>query len=288
MAQGRRYRYHPRDIPHSHHHMTRSMNRRDFLTASAAAGIAPLTAATSLSGQQQGEREYFELRRYHAIPGPKQRALTSFLGDVAVPAMNRAGVGPVGAFSVTYGENAPTVVLLLVHKTLESVATLRERLMDDAEYRRAGAATIDTPLADPAFVRVESSLLRAFADMPRLEAPAGAAERTARLFELRRYESHSDPAALRKIEMFNDRGGEIAIFRRTGLTPVFFGETIVGPHMPNLTYMLTFPDMATRDAAWQTFQTDPEWRRLAGDPYFADTVSSITDVILRPLAFSQI
>lgn len=264
------------------------MNRRDFLAASAAAGIAPLAAAGPAAAQQQGEREYFELRRYHAIPGPKQRALTSFLGDVAVPAMNRAGVGPVGAFTVTYGENAPTIVLLLTHRSLESVATLRERLMDDAEYRRAGAATLDTPLGDPAYVRVESSLMRAFADMPRMEPPAGAAAGTPRLFELRRYESHSDPAALRKIEMFNDRGGEIAIFRRTGLTPVFFGETIVGPHMPNLTYMLTFPDMATRDRAWDTFREDPEWRRLAADPYFSGTVSSITDVILRPTDFSQI
>lgn len=264
------------------------MNRRDFLSASAAAGLAPLAGVSALEAQQQGEREYFELRRYHAIPGPKQRQLGSFLADAAIPAMNRAGVGPVGAFTVTYGENAPTIVLLLTHKSLESVATLRERLMDDAEYRRAGAETLDAPLADPAYVRVESSLLRAFADMPRLEVPTAAAERAPRLFELRRYESHTDPAALRKIEMFNDRGGEIAIFRRTGLTPVFFGETIVGPYMPNLTYMLTFPDMAARDAAWDTFREDPEWRRLSGDSYYADTVSSITDVILRPTPYSQI
>jgi hypothetical protein len=266
------------------------MNRRDFLSATAAAGLAPLSGAELLSAEQQpqAEREYFEIRRYQALPGPKQRALGSFLGDVAIPAMNRAGVGPIGAFTVTYGENAPTIVLLLTHKSVESVATLRDRLMEDADYRSAGAAVLDAPLGDPAYVRVESSLLRAFADMPRLEVPTGAAERTPRLFELRRYESHSDPAALRKIEMFNARGGEIGIFRRTGLTPVFFGETIVGPHMPNLTYMLTFPDMATRDAAWASFQGDPEWRRLAGDPYFADAVSSITDVILRPTQYSQI
>ena len=37
--------------------------------------------------------------------------------------------------------------------------------------------------------------------------------------------------------MFNS--AEIAIFRRTGLRPVFFGETMVGAGMPSLTYMLT-------------------------------------------------
>lgn len=264
------------------------MNRRDFIAAGAAAGLAPFASTAARADDHQTERQYFELRRYHAIPGPRQRALGAFLGDVAVPAMNRAGVNPVGAFSVTYGENRPTVMLLLTHPSLESVVTLRERLMDDTEYRTAGAEFLDAPLADPTYVRVESTLMRAFEDMPRLEVPAAAATGGSRIFELRRYESHSDPAAIRKIEMFNDRGGEIAIFRKTGLTPVFFGETIIGQHMPNLTYMLTFPDMATRDAAWATFQADPEWRQLAGDRYFADTVSSITDEILRPTPYSQI
>lgn len=264
------------------------MKRRDFLAAGAAAGLAPFAATGARADNTQAGRQYFELRRYHAIPGPRQRALGAFLGGVAVPAMNRAGVSPVGAFSVTYGENRPTVMLLLVHPSMESVVTLRDRLMDDAEYRSAGAEFLDTPLAEPAFVRVESTLMRAFEDMPQLEVPAAAATGGSRIFELRRYESHSDPAAIRKIEMFNDRGGEIAIFRKTGLTPVFFGETIVGRQMPNLTYMLTFPDMAARDAAWATFQADPEWRQLSADRYFADTVSAITDEILRPLPYSQI
>lgn len=264
------------------------MNRRDFLVAGAAAGLVPLHAQAAGATSPQSPRQYFEIRRYHAIPGPRQRQLGAFLGDVALPAMNRAGVGPVGAFTVTYGENRPTIILLLTHPSMESAATLRDRLMEDEVYRTAGSEFLDAPLADPAYVRVESTLMRAFEDMPQLEVPAAAATGGARIFELRRYESHGDPAAIRKIEMFNDRGGEIAIFRKTGLTPVFFGETIFGQHMPNLTYMLTFPDMATRDAAWATFQADPEWRQLASDRYFADTVSSITDEILRPTQYSQI
>jgi hypothetical protein len=259
------------------------MNRRDFLTSSAAAGLVSLAGASAVDAQQGGQREYYELRRYQAIPGPRQRALGTFLGEVAVPALNRAGVGPVGAFSVVYGENAPTVYLLLTHPSLDSIGTLRDRLMDDAEYRRAGASFLEPPLAEAPFVRVDSSFMLAFTHMPRIEAPA----QTPRIFELRRYESHSDDAAIRKIRMFNE-GGEIAIFRKTGLTPVFFGETIVGPDMPNLTYMLTYADMAARDAAWARFSADPEWRTLSADPYYADTVSAITSTILRPTAYSQV
>jgi hypothetical protein len=58
--------------------------------------------------------------------------------------------------------------------------------------------------------------------------------------------------------------------------------------MPSLTYMLTFRDMAARDAAWAAFSQDPEWKKLSTDPQYQDNVSAISDIILRPAAFSQI
>lgn len=263
------------------------MNRRDFLAASAVAGVAPLTQLDALAQGQSRARQYFELRRYHLLSGAKQRAFTSFIGDVAIPAMNRAGVGPVGAFTVTYGENSPSLILLLAHNSMESVVGLRERLAADAEYNRAGAGVLNAPLAEPAFVRVESSLMRAFEGMPTVEPAPGVAARSPRIYELRTYESHGDPAAILKMKMFN-AGGEIAIFRKTGLRPVFFGETVIGDRIPNLTYMLTFPDMAARDAAWATFIADPDWKALSADQQYRDTVSAISDIILRPTPFSQV
>ena len=88
------------------------------------------------------------------------------------------------------------------------------------------------------------------------------------------------------MQMFN--AGEVPIFRRSGLTPVFFGETVIGAGMPSLTYMLVFPDMRARDAAWGVFGRDPEWKSLSGDPQYQDNVSAITDVILQPTAYSQL
>ena len=260
------------------------MDRRKFIAAGAVAAVAPLPQLAALG--QPSPRQYIELRRYHLIPGAKQGAFTKFVGDVAIPAMNRAGVSPVGAFTVVYGENAPSLLLALTHSTLESVVSLRERLAADVEYNRAGASVLDAPLSDPAFIRVESTLLRAFEAMPLVERSSGAAGATSRLFELRTYESHSDRAALNKLKMFN--AGEIPIFRNAGLTPVFFGETVVGAKMPSLTYMVTFPDMAARDAAWGRFGKDPAWKKLSSDPQYQDNVSAISDIILQPTAYSQI
>jgi hypothetical protein len=88
--------------------------------------------------------------------------------------------------------------------------------------------------------------------------------------------------------MFNN--GEMQIFERLGMRPVFFGETIAGPRQPNLNYMLSYDDLAARDKLWSAFANDPEWKKLSGEPQLKDAeiVANISNVILRPLRFSPI
>ena len=95
-------------------------------------------------------------------------------------------------------------------------------------------------------------------------------------------------AAAKKVEMFEK--GELAIFRKVGLTPVFFSSALIGAAMPNLTYMLVFPDEAGRKSAWDKFRGDPDWLKLRAIPEYADKeiVSKITNRILTPTAFSEI
>ena len=222
--------------------------------------------------------------------GPRQQAVNEFWQKAAIPALRRAGAGPIGVFNVMIGPESPTVYVVIVHRTLEAFAAIEGRLAADAEFQKTGATYLDAAAIDPAFVRVESSLLRAFDGMPKLELPFGGGEagRRSRIFELRTYESHSEQASRKKIGMFNN--GEIAIFRKAGLQPVFFGETIVGSNMPNLTYLLVYEDMAARDRQWAAFAADPDWRKLSTTPGLTDPeiVMSISNVYLRPAAFSEI
>lgn len=263
------------------------MNRRDFLTASCLTGAIPLAGlAESYSGRSDEGRQYLELVHYHQLTGSKRAILNDFLADVAIPAMNRIGIGPIGAFSVVYGQNTPSLYVLVPHDTIESVLTSGSRLLEDEDYRKEGAVFHDVPLSDPAYVRMEKSLMLSFTHMPKVEAPQKV-EGESRIYELRTYESHSEKAAKKKIEMFNE-GGEIQIFRDTGLHPVFFGETLFGPRMPNLTYMLSFRDMEERDRNWGVFREDPAWGELSGKEEYRDTVSNISDVILRATNYSQI
>ena len=268
------------------------MNRRRLLTSSLAISALGGTGAfgSRSTGDNAGSspREFYELRIYHLRRGPKQKLMDDFLQQAVFPALKRVGVGPVGAFNVMIGPASPSVYVLVTHKSLESFATLESHLAGDEEFMRAGAALVNAPASDPVYVRFECSLLAAFESIPRLEVPPTAAEHRNRIFELRTYESHSKRANRKKIEMFDK--GEIAIFRRTGLRPVFFGETLAGTNLPNLTYMLVFDDMASREKAWATFVADPEWKKLSTMPGYTDPeiVSSITNVLLSPAPYSEI
>jgi len=267
------------------------MKRREFVAASCLAGLAPLAGAAGAEvAPGRPDKEYLELRRYLLESAQKQKALVDFFGEAAVPALNRIGITPVGVFTVlpqeksSITEPTPNLYVVLPHKSIESVVTASARLLADDEYLKAGKAVLDAPRSDPAYTRVESSLMIAFDETPKLEVPV---KKDSRLFQLRTYESHSAKAGERKVEMFN-RGGEIAIFRRTGLLPVFFGQTLIGDKLPNLTYMVGFEDMEANEAAWAAFRADPGWLKLRADPYYKDTVSGITNIYLRPAPCSQV
>lgn len=267
------------------------MKRREFFknAMAAAATVGAVSIFNDATAQEAEKgREFYELRLYHLRRGPMQKLFDDYCREAAIPALNRAGVGPVGVFSVMAGPDSPTMYVLIRYKSLSEFISLPSKLRDDKEYQKAGAEFINAAPTSPAYIRVESSLMISFEGMPKIEIPTAVTEIKSRIYELRIYESHSKKANLKKIEMFNN--GEIAIFRKTGLQPVFFGETLIGNKLPNLTYMLVFENMAMRDKNWGVFVSDPEWKKLSTTPGYTDPeiVSNITNIFLRPAPYSQV
>ena len=259
------------------------MDRRTFMAAAGATAVGVLCSQAVAAQETKGVRDYYELRRYQVDTEEQKQGLATFLADAAIPALNRLGINPVGVFQPR--EELGPVYVLLCHPTLESVATVVQRLGEDEEFLRKGAAFLDAPATAPAYARVESMLMRAFAGMPKIERPTDV---PGRVFQLRTYESPSVKTGQKKIEMFDT--AEIDIFRATGLTPVFFGETLVGDKMPNLTYMLGFESAEEQDAAWARFREDPDWKVLSAKPEYANEriLCGITNLLLAPVACSQI
>jgi hypothetical protein len=262
------------------------MKRRNFLTAAGLSTVLPFSMYAR-SQETTEAQQYVELIKYQLPLGNKKNVVESFFKEVAIPALTEIGMGPVGVFRPKYGMNKPSLWVMIQHKDLESFVSMGERLMQNQSFVNEGASVLNNELSDPNFIRIEKILYKNFKYLPVIEVPKQKMDNGSRIYEWRIYESHNYKAAQKKIEMFNE-GGEIEIFKKTGLNPVFFGETLVGPLMPNLTYMLVFDDMADRDENWKVFVNSPEWKALSSDPQYKDTVSNISDIILSPASCSQI
>jgi hypothetical protein len=258
------------------------MERRTFVGASVATLCSAATGSSA--DPNPSTPDLYEVRTY-ALKPAKHPILDEYLSKAYLPALKRLGIGPVGVFVGPPEKDVLKVYVLVVHKTADTVASLPAKLAADGEYRKAADAYLAAKPDDPVYLRIESSLLAAIGGMPRLEKPDPSKPR---LFNLRVYESHNERAAAKKVEMFET--AELAIFRRVGLTPVFFASALAGAAMPNLTYLLVFPDEAGRKAAWDRFRGDPEWAKLRAVPEYADReiVSKITNHVLTPAAYSEV
>jgi hypothetical protein len=270
------------------------MERRTFIAASTAAAVTAPNALAEAAAAAQGPAAtgrplLLELRRYRLHTGTMASRFGAYVKDALLPALGRAAVGPVGAFNVALGADSPTLYVLLPHANAESVVTLPDRLDADADYTKAAGELLGLPSGDPPYLRCDSSLHTGVPTLPGVDKPPAAVAVPGRLFELRTYRSHSEPAHRKKVDMFEAKG-ELAIFKRVGMHTVFFSRDLVGEGLPSLTYMLAFADAAAREKAWSVFRDDPEWQKLRALPGYADAevVSGITATLLRPTEYSQI
>jgi hypothetical protein len=268
------------------------VQRRTFLTSSIAAATlsaAPVANSQAASGGSSAKvRLFYELRRYQLSSGPQKKLCDDFFQNALIPAANRLGITPVGVFNVAIGPDTPVMYVLLPGSSTESLATLESRFAQDPEYMKAGAPFLNAPAVQPAFNRIESQLMIAFEKIPGITLPPATATNAARVFELRTYESATDQDHKRKVEMM--QSGEEAIFAKAGFSQVFYGDTLIGPRLPNLTYMLSYESTVVRDKLWSAFANAPEWKAMQALPRYAfeNIVSNITNVILTPAAYSQI
>lgn len=264
------------------------MKRREFIAASIASSALALTRNATAQASAAKAREFYQIRRYSLTSGPQSALTEHYIADALIPALTRKGMGPIGAFRLEFGEETPVTYVVIPGPSVETLATLDLDLSRDEEFLKTAEAFWAAPATAPAFQRVEYSLLAAFEGWPRVTPSPAAATKAKRIYQMRTYESPSHRDHVRKVEMFNS--GEFDVFKAAGFNPVFFGDTLIGPRLPNLTYMLSMPDSAAMDAHWDSFRNNPDWKKLSSDQKYAfePIVSNITNLTLSPLNCSQI
>jgi len=234
------------------------------------------------------DREFYQLKIYSFSSEDQIATTDNYLKNAFIPAVKKQGIDKVGVFKLRTNEKdtVQKTYVLLPFKSLEQFKELDSKLSEDAEYATAGSHYINANYDNPPYDHIESIVMEAFADMPMMQIPNLDSPRSERIYELRSYESPTEKYYRNKVDMFN-AGGEVKLFDRLQFNAVFYGDVLSGPKMPNLMYMTTHADMATRDKNWDAFGNSPEWKEMSALPKYQNNVSHADIWFLYPTEYSD-
>jgi hypothetical protein len=238
---------------------------------------------------QAEDRTILQLKIYTIESELQELRMDQFLKDAYIPALHRAGIRHVGVFKPVSDDplNGKRIFVLIPFRDISQFEQIDRVLGTDDQYLASGTDYIDAAHDDPPYARIESILLRAFSAMPDYGVPVHTTPHAERVYELRSYQGATEKRYEKKVEMFNE-GGETRLFLDLGFQPIFFGEVISGPDMPNLMYFTTFENKTAQDQHWETFRNSPGWTALKSDPQFKNTVSHIDKFLLYPTDYSEL
>ena len=238
---------------------------------------------------QSAKRDFYEIKVYHLKDKTQEARVEQFLQNAYVPALHRAGIRKVGVFKpvATDTTAGKRIYVFIPLTSLEQLAQLPQTLQKDQQFAAAGQEYIEAAADNAPYRRMESMVLQAFSQFPAFKTPALTGPRRERVYELRSYEGPTEKIYRNKVQMFNE-GGETKIFDKLKFNAVFYGEVLAGSHLPNLMYLTTFADKASRDAHWKSFTDDPDWKALSARPEYQKNISHADTYLLFPTEYSDI
>jgi hypothetical protein len=256
------------------------MDRRSFVQSVAGASLLSQSAGAQPPAVKTRlyRLDYFAYRQ-----GGQAARLHQFLASQAPLFVKH--VRAFGVFTAVMAPHAQTTLVLSGFSSFEDMTAAAGKIEADPEYRKAHEELERG--SEPPFDSLERVLLRATDFSPEI-VPLAEKPKSARVFEMRVYHSPTQ----RQLAMLHERfaGPEIGIFHRSGIHPILYADTIAGPDMANLTYIIPFASLADREKAWSAFGADPEWVK-ARDESIARG-GQIVDYqnlsLWRPAAFSPI
>ncbi|MCP5120308.1 MAG: hypothetical protein GY953_56660 [bacterium] len=199
---------------------------------------------------------FYVFDRFYLKHGTQLGRFHEFAKNTLLPMLASIHTGPRIVFEAIVAEHMPQVATIFGVSSMDEYFRIHEKMASDEEFIRAFAAWEDGP-EQPA-EHYSSTLLEATDYSPAIDSDARATEPG--IFELRVYHSPSQ----RQLAALNERfaGPEIRIFHRVDIHPLFYSETVFGPWMPSLVYLIPFASLAERERAWSAFAADPDWRKV--------------------------
>jgi hypothetical protein len=235
------------------------------------------------------DRQYIQLRVYHASDSVQLKQINKYLEDAYVPSLHKAGYKMVGVFTNIANDTAldKKIYVLVPLASIQQIDVLNRKTEYNANLMKRGNDYLMASHDNPPYLRFETILLRSFELKPQVSKTLLTGSRKDRIYELRSYESPTESYFKSKVKMFN-QGGEIELFKRLGFNALFYSEVVFGSHMPNLMYMTSFKNMESREAHWKSFGNDPVWKKLSALPEYKDNVSHINIDFLHATPYSDL
>lgn len=242
----------------------------------------------TINATVNSSRDFYQLKTYSYKTADQEQTIDRYLQAAFLPALKRQGVENIGVFKARTNpeDTMRKTFVLLPFNSMNQFLDVESSLLADASHAETGQEYINAAYDNPPYERINSVLMQAFSDMPKMEMTPVSGPKSERVYELRSYESTTEFIYQKKVDMFN-AGGEIKLFDRLGFNAVFYAEVLSGDKMPNLVYMTTFPNMAVRDSLWKEFVASPEWQELLKIEKYKNTVSHADIDLLYPTEYSD-
>jgi len=238
---------------------------------------------------QATETEFYVLKVYTLADETQESVTDTYLKESYLPALKNRNISQVGVFKLrpeAQKDSIRQVFVLFPLSSLNELAVLEETLFNEESLQNAANPFINAPHDQPPYVRMETILMKAFKEMPKMKPSPVEGPREDRVYELRSYESPTDALYRNKVHMFNE-GGEVTLFDTLDFNAVFYADVLAGAKMPNLMYMTTFKDMETRERLWKDFVDSAKWQELSSDPFYQNNVSHADILLLYPTPYSD-
>lgn len=249
--------------------------------------IVMCSSVTNLYSQNDG-REFYQLKIYSFNSEEQVKTTDTYLEEAFIPSLKQLGFSKIGVFKehVVHDSLIGKTYVLIPFGSMDDFLSMESMLTTNESHNSKGNGYLKAAHDNPPYKRIESILLKAFIDMPKMATPNLKGPRNERIYELRSYESATEQLYVNKVDMFN-AGGEVPLFDELGFNAVFYGEVLSGANMPNLMYMTTHENEEAQTANWKAFVDSPVWNKLKIRPEYQNNVSKNTKYMLYPTEYSD-
>ncbi|HLA57674.1 MAG TPA: hypothetical protein VK622_02880, partial [Puia sp.] len=134
------------------------------------AGLIVFVLMNAICVISYAQKDIYELLVYKLKTADQMASTDNYLKDAYIPAMHRLGIKQIGVFKPVANDTAEIkkVIVLVQYISLDVWQRTKSNLLNDAVYTGAVKPFLDADTAHLPYARVESNIMEAFPDAPKL------------------------------------------------------------------------------------------------------------------------